>query len=76
MTNELIKQWKKDEAAFFEGWDFSYIKKRYIEEKPNWDYQALAKGFLKESKAVLDVATGGGEILSSLTPLPSNTTAI
>jgi hypothetical protein len=61
MRSELIAQWKRDEAAVFEGWDFSYIKDRWLEEEPGWDYKALAKGLVKKSAAVLDVATGGGE---------------
>ena len=35
--NELIEQWKKDEKAVFEGWDFSYLKERLITEKEPWN---------------------------------------
>jgi len=69
---KLIKQWKKDEKALFQGWNFSYIQKRYKEEKPNWNYKLTAKKFIKKSKSVLDMGTGGGEIfadiLSAFTP--------
>lgn len=76
MSSELITQWKNDEAAVFEGWDFSYIRNRYFEEEPNWDYKALAKPLIKNSASVLDVATGGGEVFSSLAPFPVHTVAI
>ena len=76
MRNELITQWKKDEAAVFEGWDFSYIKDRYVEGQPGWDYRALAKQLVQNAASVLDVATGGGEVFSSLAPFPGRAVAI
>lgn len=74
--NGLHQQWKKDEAAHFEGWDFSYIKDRYQEQKPPWDYIALAKELVKNSTELLDMATGGGEVFSQLAPFPKKTYAI
>lgn len=74
--NNLVEQWKKDEAATFEGWDFSYIKDRKNEEKEPWSYEALAKDLVQKSKSVLDMGTGGGEILSSFAPFPEHTVAI
>jgi SAM-dependent methyltransferase len=76
VRSELVTQWKKDEAAVFEGWDFSYIKDRYLEEEPTWDYKALAKQLIKSSASVLDIATGGGEVFSSLAPFPVHAVAI
>lgn len=76
MRSELIAKWERDEAAVFEGWDFSYIKDRFVEEEPGWDYRALAKGLIKKSAAVLDVATGGGEVFSSLAPFPVRAIAV
>ena len=76
MRSELITQWKRDEAAVFEGWDFSYIRERCLEEQPNWDYPALAKQRIQNSGSVLDIATGGGELFSSLAPFPFLTVAI
>lgn len=72
----MIAQWKRDETAVFEGWGFSYIKERCLEEQPDWDYQALAKQLIQHSASVLDMATGGGEMFSSLAPLPAHTIAI
>lgn len=76
MRSELIAQWKRDEAAHFEGWDFSYIRDRCLEEQPDWDYPALAKQLIQNSGSVLDIATGGGERFSSLAPFPGHTIAI
>jgi len=72
----LIAQWKRDEGAVFEGWDFSYIKDRWLEEEPGWDYRALARELVGKSAAVLDVATGGGEMFSSLAPFPGRAVAV
>jgi len=65
-SEKLLNQWKKDEKAFFEGWDFSYIKRRMIEPKPPWNYLKIAKKLIRKSKAVLDMATGGGEVFSEI----------
>lgn len=75
-SQERIEQWKKDEAAPFAGWDFSYIKDRKTEEKPPWDYVALAQELVSRSSAVLDMATGGGEVFASLAPFPKRAVAI
>lgn len=59
--NKLIEQWKKDEQAPFQGWDFSYVKDRYSGCEPPWDYIVLAKELIQNSSSVLDMGTGGGE---------------
>ncbi|MCX6702911.1 MAG: class I SAM-dependent methyltransferase, partial [Candidatus Wolfebacteria bacterium] len=74
--NLHYKQWKKDEATPFKGWKFSYTKDRIVWEEPSWDYQAIAKELVQNSKSVLDIATGGGERFSALAPFPSHTVAI
>ena len=73
--NALINRWKKDEAAPFAGWDFSYIEDRKRETKPPWNYQDLARELIKEAQSLLDMGTGGGEVLASLAPLPKHTIA-
>lgn len=73
---ELLAQWHRDAAAPFEGWDFSYLKHRMIEGAPPWDYLALAKAAVDRSRDILDVATGGGEMFSSLAPFPARATAV
>jgi ubiquinone/menaquinone biosynthesis C-methylase UbiE len=64
--NTLLQQWHKDENALFRGWDFSYLKGRYSEGNPDWNYMLIAKKLIKKSKSVIDMATGGGEIYSEL----------
>lgn len=58
-----------------EGWDFSWIRDRWHEDKPPWDYRAIVESYLPEATALLDMGTGGGEFLSSLKPLPDFTAA-
>jgi SAM-dependent methyltransferase len=72
----LIAAWKKDEAAPFSGWDFSYHAGRVREEEPPWDYMALARAEMAKATAVLDVATGGGERFSQLAPFPGHARAM
>lgn len=72
----LIDQWERDAAAPFQGWDFAYVKSRLIEASPDWDYRALATAAIGASRELLDMATGGGELLASLAPFPGRATAI
>jgi len=72
---DLYAQWKKDEQASFAGWDFSYLKERWTEEQPPWDYKKIAKGLIKNAMAVLDMGTGGGEVITSLGPFPEHAIA-
>ena len=74
--NELHSKWKKEYEAPFSGWDFSHLKNRLIDENPPWDYREMAAELVRKSTAVLDMGTGGGEFLSSFTPLPEYTVAI
>jgi SAM-dependent methyltransferase len=63
--------------ASFQGWDFSYME-RYggdVEEPKAWYYQSIARHYLTGRDVVLDMGTGGGEILASLQPLPPKTYA-
>lgn len=72
---DLYNQWKKEEQVPFKGWNFSYLKGRGVDEKPPWDYKQIAKELLDKSTSVLDMGTGGGEVLSSLAPFPKHTIA-
>lgn len=74
--NECLKQWRIDEAAPFQGWDFSYIGERHHMDRPDWNYEETAKQLISNASSVLDIGTGGGEVLSRLAPLPEHTTAI
>ncbi|AQS67790.1 methyltransferase domain-containing protein [Streptomyces pactum] len=50
-------------SAPTEGWDFSWFEGRATEERPSWGYARAMSGRLAEATAVLDVQTGGGEVL-------------
>jgi len=57
------------------GWDFGWLAGRALGSDPTWSYPQLAREALDRSTRVLDVDTGGGELLASLTPLPPHTVA-
>lgn len=76
ISDALLDQWNRDAAAPFEGWDFSYLNGRMIEREPHWSYLDLAKAAVGRAQDILDVATGGGEIFSSLAPFPARATAV
>lgn len=66
---ELKKYWKSEEnVAHMKGWDFSYIKDRFksYEDELSWDYKEIVKSFLTPDAKMLDIDTGGGEVLLSL----------
>ncbi|MGW0952027.1 methyltransferase domain-containing protein [Streptomyces sp. NPDC002405] len=46
-----------------EGWDFSWFAGRATEERPSWGYAVSMAARLAGARAVLDVQTGGGEVL-------------
>ncbi|MEV5309990.1 class I SAM-dependent methyltransferase [Streptomyces sp. NPDC052610] len=46
-----------------EGWDFSWFEGRATEARPSWRYAESLAGRLAAASAVLDVQTGGGEVL-------------
>jgi SAM-dependent methyltransferase len=58
---ELIAE---GEAVPTEGWDFSWFDGRATEERPRWGYSRLLADRIGRADAVLDVETGGGEVLA------------
>ena len=63
---ELIKQWELEEEFVLQGWDFSHIDGRWDSPGPPWDYRAIVKSYLKNTDILLDMGTGGGEILLTI----------
>jgi len=63
---QLIELWEEEENHAFEGWDFSYINERWDEPNPPWDYVSVVRSYLKDSDILLDMGTGGGEVLLSI----------
>jgi SAM-dependent methyltransferase len=49
-----------------EGWDFSWFDGRATEERPSWRYAHLVADRMAAASAVLDVQTGGGEVLAEV----------
>ncbi|MEV0196571.1 class I SAM-dependent methyltransferase [Nonomuraea sp. NPDC050691] len=62
--------------ASLRGWDFSWLRGRTTGGKPSWAYTERASMLLPETRRLLDVDTGGGEVLASLAPLPRHTVAV
>jgi SAM-dependent methyltransferase len=73
--NQFEKVIAEAERQSFEGWDFSYLKGRMVEEPLAFDYIAEVKKSLKGVTSLLDLGTGGGEVLSQIAPFPSRTFA-
>jgi SAM-dependent methyltransferase len=54
------------ESAAVDGWDFSWLDGRATEERPSWGYLNLITPRIAEAAAVLDIQTGGGEVLAEV----------
>src|SRR5438105_10192182 len=77
----------KDESLFnfliseanhpFSGWNFSHLTatQRMAEFPLSWSYASTILMQLRQTTSLLDMGTGGGEFLSSLSPLPPHTCA-
>lgn len=65
MTKELLEYLLKEENHAFKGWDFSYLDGRWENEKLPWSYEKIVKKYLKNDSVILDMGTGGGELLES-----------
>jgi len=72
---ELIQQWETEEGFAFKGWDFSHLEGRWDSPEPSWDYRTVVKSYLKDTDKLLDMGTGGGEVLLSLNHPYKNTYA-
>ena len=59
----------------FSGWDFSYLKGRLVEDAPPWNYSSIVRSHFAGVRTMIDLGTGGGELLSRLVPLPPVTCA-
>jgi SAM-dependent methyltransferase len=59
--DELIAE---GDAVPVAGWDFSWFDGRATEERPAWGYSRLLSERLRRTHAVLDIQTGGGEVLA------------
>jgi hypothetical protein len=48
------------------GWDFSLFQGRASEQRPSWGYSTLLVQRVGRAAAVLDIETGGGEVLGEV----------
>ncbi len=63
------------DAAWVDGWDFSWLHGRATEERPSWGYVRLMAGRMARARVALDIQTGGGEVLATAPRLPPVTVA-
>lgn len=63
---ELLEYLQKEESKTITGWDFSYLDNRWESEELPWDYLKIVKKYLKPRDNLLDIGTGGGEVLLTL----------
>ena len=57
-------------AAPVHGWDFAWLEGRASEERPSWHYSELVAQRITTSSTMLDLETGGGEMLTHLYSFP------
>jgi SAM-dependent methyltransferase len=60
--DELVAEGESEPVA---GWDFSWLAGRATEERPAWGYSGLLAGAIGAASAVLDIQTGGAEVLTA-----------
>jgi SAM-dependent methyltransferase len=58
---ELVAEGASEPVA---GWDFSWLAGRATEERPAWGYSGLLADAIGAAGAVLDIQTGGAEVLA------------
>jgi SAM-dependent methyltransferase len=56
------------------GYEFAWLDGRPGE--PTWSYFEMARNLARRADALLDLDTGGGELLAELAPLPPHTIAV
>jgi hypothetical protein len=57
------------------GWDFTWLAHRITITDLPWDYTNIVTALARTSPDLLDLGTGGGEWLATLTSRPANTVA-
>lgn len=62
-------------SAPFTGWNFDWLADRTTAESLPWSYPELARAAVARSTRLLDIDTGGGEVLAGLGPLPPHSIA-
>ncbi|WP_244444747.1 class I SAM-dependent methyltransferase [Paenibacillus camerounensis] len=74
--NNWKQSWLQEEQSSFRGWDFSALSGRMEEEQLPWNYEAAVRAYIRGTTGnLLDMGTGGGEFLLSLSPPKGRTYA-
>jgi SAM-dependent methyltransferase len=58
------------EGAPIEGWDFSWLDGRATEDRPSWGYAGMVADRARGARRMLDLQSGGGELLAGLPRIP------
>lgn len=68
MDKTYMMDWLISEAnqETFSGWDFSYLDGKMEQAELPWSYKELVEKYLDPNMQLLDMGTGGGELLESL----------
>jgi SAM-dependent methyltransferase len=64
--NDFDQLIQEAEQQSFSGWDFSWLEGRYIQSPLSWDCPQIVRSHLPIIHSLLDMGTGGGELLASL----------
>lgn len=62
-------------SAPFSGWDFSWLARRSRTQPPPWRYRSRVAECARAAGSMLDMGTGGGEVLSRLAARAPHTVA-
>ena len=65
--NQIVDRLQQEYDRPFEGWDFSGLEHRLVNlgDLP-WDYISLVRHCLRDATSLLDIGTGGGEVLDRI----------
>ncbi len=66
MEDLLLKYKQYEDKAKMVGWNFASLKGKIDEEELPWDYLEIVKEHLKPDMQLLDMETGGGEVLQKV----------
>jgi SAM-dependent methyltransferase len=70
---ELIAEAQRAPIA---GWDFTWLEGRATEDRPSWRYSERVAERAARASRMIDLQSGGGEMLAGLPKVPSLMTAV
>lgn len=72
----LLALWRNRFAEPTKGWNFDAFGDTMTADQPPWSFEDLAREALQSARSVLDLGTGGGEVLLGIADaLPDDTVA-